>query len=192
MDLSQLSSLTLPGAGMIAADKMLSSVLGGASSKKPLIQGADSKDAFAEILNSQGNKKNKISTTQDNLKTPEKMTKTESQIREAARGFERTLVRQMLSSVRSTALRGEEISGMPASSSSGYLEIADDKLADSLVSGKGIGFAQKVAEQMLKEPSIKALIEQEKRSVNNSITEGKDSIKTISSKVSQYNNIARI
>ena len=53
-------------------------------------------------------------------------------------------------------------------------------------------FAQKVAEQMLKEPSIKALIEQEKRSVNNSITEGKDSIKTISSKVSQYNNIARI
>ena len=177
---------------MIAADKMLSSVLGGASSKKPLIQGADSKDAFAEILNSQGNKKNKISTMQSNLSTPEKMTKTESQIREAARGFERTLVRQMLSSVRSSALRGDEISGMPASSSSGYLEIADDKLADSLVSGKGIGFAQKVAEQMLKEPSIKALIEQEKRCVNNSITEGKDSIKTISSKVSQYNNIARI
>ena len=192
MDLSQLSSLTLPGAGMIAADKMLSSVLGGASSKKPLIQGADSKDAFAEILNSQGNKKNKISTMQSNLSTPEKMTKTESQIREAARGFERTLVRQMLSSVRSSALRGEEISGMPASSSTGYLEMADDKLADSLVSGKGIGFAQKVAEQMLKEPSIKALIEQEKRSVNNSITEGKDSIKTISSKVSKYNNIARI
>ncbi len=198
MDLSQLSSLTLPGAGMIAADKMLSSVLGStsstgsASSKKPLIQGAESKDAFAEILSSQGNKKNKISTMQDNLSTSEKMTKTESQIREAARGFERTLVRQMLSSVRSSALRGEEISGMPASSSTGYLEMADDKLADSLVAGKGIGFAQKVAEQMLKEPSIKALIEQEKRSVNNSITEGKDSIKTISSKVSKYNNIARI
>jgi len=31
MDLSQLSSLTLPGAGMIAADKMLSSVLGSTS-----------------------------------------------------------------------------------------------------------------------------------------------------------------
>lgn len=192
MDLSQLSSLTLPGAGMIAADKMLSSVLGSASSKKPLIQGAESKDAFAEILSSQGNKKNKISTVHDNLSTPEKITKTESQIREAARGFERTLVRQMLSSVRSSALRGEEISGMPASSSTGYLEMADDKLADSLVAGKGVGFAQKVAEQMLKEPSIKALIEQEKRSVNNSITEGKDSIKTISSKASQYNNIARI
>ena len=81
---------------------------------------------------------------------------------------------------------------MPASSSTGYLEMADDKLADSLVAGKGVGFAQKVAEQMLKEPSIKALIEQEKRSVINSITEGKDSINTISSKASQYNNIARI
>ena len=98
----------------------------------------------------------------------------------------------MLSSVRSSELRGGEISGMPSSSSNGYLEIADDKLADSLVAGKGIGFAQKVAEQMLKEPSVKALIEQEKKAVNKSIIDSTDSIKPISSKTNQYNHIARI
>jgi Rod binding domain-containing protein len=98
----------------------------------------------------------------------------------------------MLSSIRNPALRGGDISGMAASSTSGYLEIADDKLADSLVAGKGMGFAQKVAEQMLKEPSVKALIEQEKKAVNSSIIDTTDSIKPISSKTNQYNNIARI
>jgi len=55
-----------------------------------------------------------------------------------------------------------------------------------------MGFAQKVAEQMLKEPSVKALIEQEKKAVNSSIIDTTDSIKPISSKTNQYNNIARI
>ena len=191
MNLSQLSSFTLPGAGLVAADTVLSKVMG-STTNKDSIQNNGSKDAFADILNAQGSKNLKTGQLNNGQKSSEKMTKAESQIREAARGFERTLVRQMLSSVRSSELRGGEISGMPSSSSNGYLEIADDKLADSLVAGKGIGFAQKVAEQMLKEPSVKALIEQEKKAVNKSIIDSTDSIKPISSKTNQYNHIARI
>jgi len=191
MNFSQLSSFTLPGAGLVAADTVLSKVMGSTTNKNS-IQNNGSKDAFADILNAQGSKNLKAGQLNDGQKSSEKMTKAESQIREAARGFERTLVRQMLSSVRSSELRGGEISGMPSSSSNGYLEIADDKLADSLVAGKGMGFAQKVAEQMLKEPSVKALIEQEKKAVRNSITDSTDSIKPISSKTNQYNHIARI
>jgi Rod binding domain-containing protein len=191
MNLSQLSSFTLPGAGLVAADTVLSKVMGSTTNKNS-IQNNGSKDAFADILNAQGSNNLKAGQLNNGQKSSEKMTKAESQIREAARGFERTLVRQMLSSVRSSELRGGEISGMPSSSSNGYLEIADDKLADSLVAGKGIGFAQKVAEQMLKEPSVKALIEQEKKAVNKSIIDSTDSIKPISSKTNQYNHIARI
>jgi Rod binding domain-containing protein len=191
MNLSQLSSFSLPGAGLVAADTVLSKVMGSTTNKNS-IQNNGSKNAFADILSAQNSKNIKAGQLNDGQKSSEKMTKAESQIREAARGFERTLVRQMLSSVRSSALRGAEISGMPSSSSNGYLEIADDKLADSLVAGKGMGFAQKVAEQMLKEPSVKALIEQEKKAVNNSITDSTDSIKPISSKTNQYNHIARI
>jgi Rod binding domain-containing protein len=191
MNLSQLSSFTLPGAGLVAADTVLSKVMGSTTNKNS-IHNNGSKDAFADILNAQGSKNLNAGQLNNGQKSSEKMTKAESQIREAARGFERTLVRQMLSSVRSSELRGGEISGMPSSSSNGYLEIADDKLADSLVAGKGIGFAQKVAEQMLKEPSVKALIEQEKKAVNKSIIDSTDSIKPISSKTNQYNHIARI
>jgi len=191
MNFSQLSSFTLPGAGLVAADTVLSKVMGSTTNKNS-IQNDGSRDAFADILSAQNSKNIKAGQLNDGQKSSEKMTKAESQIREAARGFERTLVRQMLSSVRSSALRGAEISGMPSSSSNGYLEIADDKLADSLVAGKGMGFAQKVAEQMLKEPSVRALIEQEKKAVRNSITDSTDSIKPISSKTNQYNHIARI
>jgi len=191
MNFSQLSSFTLPGAGLVAADTVLSKVMGSTTNKNS-IQNNGSKDAFADILSAQNSKNIKAGQLNDGQKSSEKMTKAESQIREAARGFERTLVRQMLSSVRSSALRGGEISGMPSSSSNGYLEIADDKLADSLVAGKGMGFAQKVAEQMLKEPSVKALIEQEKKAVKNSITDSTDSIKPISSKTNQYSHIAKI
>jgi len=191
MNLSQLSSFTLPGAGLVVADTVLSKVMGSTTNKNS-IQNNGSKDAFADILNAQGSKNLKAGQLNNGQKSSEKMTKAESQIREAARGFERTLVRQMLSSVRSSELRGGEISGMPSSSSNGYLEIADDKLADSLVAGKGMGFAQKVAEQMLKEPSVRALIEQEKKAVKNSITDSTDSIKPISSKTNQYSHIAKI
>jgi len=193
MDLSQLSSFSLPGAGLVAADAVLSKVIGSTTNKNATLQNNGSKDAFADILSTQGANNIKTNQLNDSQKFSEKMTKTESKIREAARGFERTLVRQMLSSVRSTTLRGSDISGMSSSTSSNYLEIADDKLADSLVAGKGMGFAQKVAEQMLKEPSVKALIEQDKKAVNQSINDSStDPIKTISSRANQYINIARI
>jgi Rod binding domain-containing protein len=91
-------------------------------------------------------------------------TKTETQIRSSAQGFERILVRQMLSTMRNPNLRGEDST---KSVSSGYLELADDNLADMLSKGKGMGFGTKIAEQLLHQANIKQLIANEKKTVNN-------------------------
>ena len=133
---------------------------------------------------------NTIATATATLKTSPSepagpMTKTEKQIREAARGFERTLVRQMLSTVRSNSLRGGDDQN---ESSKGYLEIADDKLADALVAGKGVGFASKVADQMLAQPNIKALIENEKKAVITTNTTNLNS--NLNSAINQYKNVS--
>ena len=68
--------------------------------------------------------------------------------------------------------------------SKGYLEIADDKLADTMVAGKGIGFATKVADQMLAQPNVKALIEAEKKAVNS--TNGTTFTNKLNSVINQY------
>ena len=85
MNLSQLSSFTLPGAGLVAADTVLSKVMGSTTNKNS-IQNNGSKDAFADILNAQGSKNLKTGQLNNGQKSSEKMTKAESQIREAARG----------------------------------------------------------------------------------------------------------
>ena len=76
----------------------------------------------------------------------------DEKIRKAAQGFERTLVRQMLSIVRSTNIRGGDA---PSTTSSGYLEILDDKIADQLTAGKGVGFGSKMAEQLIQQINAK-------------------------------------
>ena len=90
----------------------------------------------------------------------------DDKIRKAAQGFERTLVRQMLSIVRSSNIRGGDA---PSTTSSGYLEIMDDKIADQLVAGKGLGFGNKMAEQLIQQIKAKNINESTTNAVNNSL-----------------------
>ena len=90
-------------------------------------------------------------------------TKTEAQIRSSAQGFERILVRQMLSTMRNPNLRGDDTA---KTSSSGYLEMADDNLADLLSKGRGMGFGSKIAEQLLQQANVKQLIANDQNAVN--------------------------
>ena len=91
----------------------------------------------------------------------------DEKIRKAAQGFERTLVRQMLSIVRSTNIRGGDA---PSTTSSGYLEILDDKIADQLTAGKGVGFGSKMAEQLIQQINAKNVNGLTENAVNNSLT----------------------
>lgn len=70
---------------------------------------------------------------------------TDEKLKKAAQGFERTLIRQMLSTVRKSDLSGTD----STSTSRSYLEIMDDHLADLLSQGKGMGFGSKMAEQLI-------------------------------------------
>ena len=79
----------------------------------------------------------------------------EDKLKKAAQGFERTLIRQMLSTVRSSNLRGSDEA---SSTSKSYLELMDDQLADLLSKGKGIGFATKMAEQLIQQSNAAKLI----------------------------------
>lgn len=82
-------------------------------------------------------------------------TSNEDKLKKAAQGFERTLIRQMLSTVRSTNIRGTEDQ---SSASKSYLEIMDDHMADMLSRGKGMGFATKMAEQLIQQANAGKLI----------------------------------
>ena len=93
----------------------------------------------------------------------EEITKSEKKIREAAEGFERTLLRQLLSVARNTNINGPE---SKSSTSMAYLQMMDDRLADLLSKSKKIGFADKMAEQLLEQSNIKQLIANEKKAVN--------------------------
>jgi Rod binding domain-containing protein len=78
---------------------------------------------------------------------------TDTKLKQAAQGFERTLIRQMLSTVRKTDLSGNDDS----STSKAYLEIMDDHLADMLSQGKGMGFGSKMAEQLIQQAKVAQL-----------------------------------
>lgn len=79
----------------------------------------------------------------------------EERLKKAAQGFERTLIRQMLSTVRNTNLRGTE---EQSSALKSYLEIMDDHLADMLSKGQGMGFGTKMAEQLIQQANAGKLI----------------------------------
>ena len=100
----------------------------------------------------------------ETAKKPEDITKSEKKIREAAQGFERTLLRQMLSVARNSNISGTETK---SSMSMAYLQMMDDQLADLLAKTKKIGFGEKMAEQLLEQANIKQLINSEKKAVNN-------------------------
>ena len=82
-------------------------------------------------------------------------TSNEDKLKKAAQGFERTLIRQMLSTVRNTNIRGTE--GLSSASKS-YLEIMDDHMADILSRGKGMGFGTKMADQLIQQANAGKLI----------------------------------
>ena len=82
-------------------------------------------------------------------------TSNEDKLKKAAQGFERTLIRQMLSTVRNSNLRGTE---EQSSASKSYLEIMDDHMADMLSKGQGMGFGSKMAEQLIQQASAGKLI----------------------------------
>ena len=82
-------------------------------------------------------------------------TSNEDKLKKAAQGFERTLIRQMLSTVRNTNIRGAE---EQSSASKSYLEIMDDHMADMLARGKGMGFGTKMAEQLIQQANAGKLI----------------------------------
>jgi Rod binding domain-containing protein len=82
-------------------------------------------------------------------------TSNEDKLRKSAQGFERTLIRQMLSTVRNTNIRGAE---EQSSASKSYLEIMDDHMADMLSRGKGMGFGTKMAEQLIQQANAGKLI----------------------------------
>ena len=90
-----------------------------------------------------------------NNSTAPAQTSNEDKLKKAAQGFERTLIRQMLSTVRNTNIRGtEELNG----ASKSYLEIMDDHMADMLSRGKGMGFGTKMAEQLIQQANAGKLI----------------------------------
>jgi Rod binding domain-containing protein len=87
-------------------------------------------------------------------KTPLTTTQ-DDKLKQAAQGFERTLLRQMLTTARSTSLRGSDDQ---SSASKSYLEIMDDHLADILSKGAGVGFGNKMAEQLIAQANASKLI----------------------------------
>lgn len=69
----------------------------------------------------------------------------EDKVRVACAEFERTLLRQMLREVRSGSLIES------STESRSYMEIADDRMADSLVRSGGVGLGAAMAEQFLRQ-----------------------------------------
>ena len=88
-------------------------------------------------------------------KIPQTAITQEEKLKEAAQGFERTLLRQMLTIARSTNLRGSD---EQSDASKSYLEIMDDHLADMLSKGAGLGFGKKMAEQLIAQANASKLI----------------------------------
>jgi Rod binding domain-containing protein len=86
----------------------------------------------------------------------------EAKLKQAAQGFERTLIRQMLSSARNTSLNGMD--GQNSASKS-YLEMMDDHVADMLSKGSGVGFGNKMAEQLIAQANAAKLSGNEKIAV---------------------------
>jgi Rod binding domain-containing protein len=78
-------------------------------------------------------------------------------IAEAARGFETTLVRQMLREIHNSPFNPKE-----DTSNKAYLEMVDDQMAATITKGNGLGFAKKMTEQLLNQSQIAKQINAQK------------------------------
>lgn len=74
-------------------------------------------------------------------------------IRQAAEGFERALLRQMLQELRTSSLGASS-----SLVSQGYTQIGDDHLADHLSRAGGLGLAQAMSQQLLAQMQLSKLI----------------------------------
>ena len=75
-------------------------------------------------------------------------------VEEAARGFETTLVRQMLREMRNSSFDPDK----QKSINTGYTDMVDDQVAAMVTKGKGLGFASKMTEQLLRQADIASQI----------------------------------
>jgi len=74
---------------------------------------------------------------------------TAEKVAEAARGFETTLVRQMLKEIHNSPFNPKQ-----GANRNGYLEMVDDQMAATITRGDGLGFAKKMTEQLLNQSQI--------------------------------------
>ena len=83
-----------------------------------------------------------------------------AKIEEAARGFERALMRQMLKELRESSFgTGQSLV------SQGYAQIGDDHLADHLARAGGLGLARAMADPLIQQVKAAALINLPKMAV---------------------------
>ena len=82
-------------------------------------------------------------------------------IKQSAQEFEAVLLRQLLKEVRSSSL----VNGNQGSSST-YLQMADEQLANQLASQGGFGFGKAMADQMLRQVQAAKLINSGPNAVN--------------------------
>jgi Rod binding domain-containing protein len=75
-------------------------------------------------------------------------------VEEAARGFETTLVRQMLREMRNSSFDPDK----QKSINTGYTDMVDDQVAAMITKGKGLGFASKMTEQLLRQADMASQI----------------------------------
>jgi Rod binding domain-containing protein len=88
------------------------------------------------------------------LATPTTSANYRQKIEEAARGFETTLVRQMLREMRNSSFNPDKNKSI----NTGYTDMVDDQVAAMITKGNGLGFAKKMTEQLMQQADLAAKI----------------------------------
>ena len=88
------------------------------------------------------------------LSTPVNASNYRQKVEEAARGFETTLVRQMLREMRNSSFNPDKNKSI----NTGYTDMVDDQVAAMITKGNGLGFAKKMTEQLLQQADVAAKI----------------------------------
>ena len=117
--------------------------------------------SVARILSGDNLAQPRVNTSQKTQSTAGK-DDSEAKIRESAQGFERILIRQMLTTARKTDLSGQDNT---SATSAGYLQLMDDHWADLLSKTGSLGFGKQMADQLISQMKVKQLIGQGKNAV---------------------------
>lgn len=95
-----------------------------------------------------------LGATANRLATPTTAANYRQKVEEAARGFETTLVRQILREMRNSSFNPDK----QKSINTGYTDMVDDQVAAMITKGNGLGFAKKMTEQLLQQADVAAKI----------------------------------